>query len=256
MLSAEGVGTGRTAPSLVSVPNFRDVAGPGYSTPYGPMRPGRLFRSNAFLVSPEEMAALTPLGIVAIYDLRTAQEVELRPDSELPGATWRHTWVPGLPREVMKALRTAADLREAMLDHYRGFVTDPDKRAGFAAVLSSIANQEGPQLFHCSEGKDRTGWVTMLLQRLVGVAEEDVAADFLLTNDLMRGSNASLEIARQFFGDRPDDFFVPGMIADMAYLEAGTARMETDYGDVEGYLRRGLGLSDEQVERLRRLLLD
>jgi protein-tyrosine phosphatase len=242
--------------TLASVPNFRDVAGPGYLTPHGPMRRGRIFRASTFCVADDELELLAPLGIVGIHDLRGPHEVDRRPDVELQGATWRHAWVPNLPSEVLARLETAADMRDAMVDHYRGFVTDAAKRAGFAALLSGIAEHDGPQVFHCSEGKDRTGWAAMLLQRLVGVSDEDVLADFLLTNELMSGTGPSLELARAIWGDRPDEFFRPVMVADADYLYAGLEQLEVDYSDLEGYLRRGLGLDDGQLDRLYRHLIE
>lgn len=234
---------------LSSVPNFRDVAGPGYQTPEGPMRRGVLFRSSKFQISPEELNRVSALGIETIYDLRIQREFERAPDSEIAGATWRHAGVPGLSSDDMSTIETGNDLREAMINHYRGFVENPAKRAGFATLLVGIAESPGPQLFHCAEGKDRTGWAAMLIQRLVGVSDADVVADFLLTNDRMdpRGLNA----ARAFFGDKPDEFIMPAMVADLAYLEAGVEQMEADYGDLITYLRSGLGLDDEQLSSLR-----
>jgi protein-tyrosine phosphatase len=241
---------------LPSVRNFRDVAGPGYKTPHGPMRRGRLFRCNSFQVSDDDLPVLDTLGIVAIYDLRGPDEIDRRPDTRVAGARWHHTWVPGLSQAAMMSLNTGAEMRQAMIDHYRGFVSDPSKRAGFAVALSTITQNEGAQVFHCSEGKDRTGWLAMLLQRLAGVSETDMIADFLLTNDLMAGSGPSLDLARHYFGDRPLDFFRPAMIADPAYIEAGMNQLAEDYGDIERYLREGLALSDEQLDHLQCLLVE
>lgn len=241
---------------LDSVRNFRDVAGPGYQTPRGPMRRRWLFRSNVFQVAEADLAVLSPLGIVGIYDLRGHDEIERLPDSSLAGAQWQHTWVPGLGKSAMAVLQTPAEMKQAMVDHYRGFVNNPAKRAGFAAALAAITRSDGAHVFHCSEGKDRTGWLAMVLQRLAGVSEDDIIADFLLTNELMRAGGPTRKVVEEFLGDRSAEFIRPAMIADVAYLEAGMSELEKDYGDVDSYLCEGLGLSDEQVERLRRLLVD
>jgi protein-tyrosine phosphatase len=240
---------------LASVPNFRDVAGPGYVTPRGPMRRGMLYRSNTFQVAEDDLLTLAPLRIAAIYDLRGEREIEMRPDAELRGAVWRHIGVPGLSGSLIEILDSATDMREAMLDHYRGFVRDPPKRSAFAELLSAIAVNDSPQLFHCTEGKDRTGWAAMLLQRLVGVSEEDVVSDFMLTNDLMGPSGPTLDLARRFFGDKPDAFLLPALVADTAYLDAGVAQMDSEYGGLGGYLAQGLGLGDDQLDRLQALLV-
>ncbi|GAA1651756.1 tyrosine-protein phosphatase [Georgenia ruanii] len=241
---------------LDSVPNFRDIAGPGYRTSTGRMRRGRLFRANSFLVTAEELERLAPLGLMAVHDLRGQGEVDLRPDTVPRGATWRHSWVPGLSRDTVRTLETSAALRDAMINHYRGFVVDANKRAGFAHLLAGIAEVDGPQVFHCWEGKDRTGWAAMLLQTLAGVSHDDIVADFLLTNELMQRTGPTLELARRFFGNRPDEFFAPAMDADVAYLEAGLEQLEATHGDVETYLRTGLELDDDQLVKLRAHLIE
>lgn len=241
---------------FASVPNFRDIAGPaGYATPHGPMRRGRVFRSSVLNPSSEDFTALGLLNIAMVHDLRSQGEIDRRPDSIPPGATWLHLEVPGMLREAVQALRTPAEVREAMLDHYRGFVCAPRKRAGIAEVLVAISGEDRPQVFHCSEGKDRTGWIAMLLQRLVGVSDDDIVDDYLLTNERIQATGATLENARAFFGDRDDEFFRPIMIADAVYLEAGMAQLEADYGNLEEYLRKGLGLSDDQLNQLHKLLI-
>jgi protein-tyrosine phosphatase len=247
---AKSIRAGETL-ALASVLNFRDVAGDGYRTRSGSMRRGRLFRSNAFVTKVEDRDHVAAFGLQAIHDLRGQREVDFLPDTVPEGATWRHCWVPGLSSDTMRTVETSAALREAMINHYRGFVSSPEKRAGFGALFSGIAEVDGPQVFHCAEGKDRTGWAAFVLQAFAGVSHDDIVTDFLLTNERMQRTGPTLDAARRFFGNKPDEFFVPAMIADVAYLEAGLEQLEADYGDLETYLRGGLGLDDVQLERLR-----
>lgn len=65
----------------------------------------------------------------------------------------------------------------------RSFVTDPEVRAELGTMFTEFATTDGPQLFHCTEGKDRAGWTAAMLLSLVGVDRETVYADYLLTND-------------------------------------------------------------------------
>lgn len=241
---------------LKSAVNFRDVAGPkGYPTPSGPMRRRVFYRSNTFRLSPEDLAAVKPLGITAVHDLRGPDEIARRPDTPPPGAVWRHHMVPGIARRVAAGFTSAAQTRDAMVEHYRGFVTDPAKRAGFAALLAALSEGRGAQVFHCSEGKDRTGWAAMLLQRLAGVGEDDVMADFRLTDELLLPErDRVIANAQVFFGDRPPEVYFPAVIADPAYLEAGMEQMEACHGGLDGYLHDGLGLTEAQTDRLRALL--
>jgi protein-tyrosine phosphatase len=84
--------------------------------------------------------------------------------------------------------------------------------------------------------------------------DQDVVADFLMTNTLSTRLEVTLEVARSFFGDKSEDFFAPALQADVAYLEAGITQLEREYGDVEGYLRKALALTDDQLDRLLRLV--
>lgn len=242
---------------VASVPNFRDVAGAhGYETPHGSMRRGFLFRSSAFDPSPHDQASLAAYRIALVHDLRGQDEIDRRPDVVPAGATWKHAWIPGLDMDAARAMRTSADVRQAMLDHYRGFVSVPRKREVVGAVLAGLSGEDRPQVFHCSEGKDRTGWIAMIVQALVGVSEADILRDYLLTNERTNRALSTLDAARKAWGNRPDEFFRPAMIADADYLEAGIGQIEADYGDVESYVIDGLGLTSAQLGRLRGVLVE
>ena len=56
-----------------------------------------------------------------------------------------------------------------------------DFRAGLAKGLRFIGTQEGPYLVHCNEGKDRAGFVSAILECLMGAAEEEIVADYMVT---------------------------------------------------------------------------
>ena len=156
---------------LASADNFRDVTGPGYANAEGTrLRPGVFFRSNELGLTDEDAGTIAGLGITDIYDLRGSDEVEAHPDVPVPGATWTHLEVKGIPMDSVAALATVADGNEVMRSVYRGFVDHPGGRASFADLLTRLATADAPQLFHCTAGKDRTGWAAALLLHVAGVA--------------------------------------------------------------------------------------
>ena len=86
------------------------------------------------------MPARSPgLGVTDIYDLRGSDEVEAHPDVPVPGATWTHLEVKGIPMDSVAALATVADGNEVMRSVYRGFVDHPGGRASFADLLTRLA---------------------------------------------------------------------------------------------------------------------
>ena len=159
---------------LASADNFRDVAGtgPGYPTvDGGRLRRGVFFRSNELQLTDEETLTLTGLGLRAVHDLRTAVEVDAHPDAVLPGATWRHLDVTGIPMDDVVELDDEPAALALMERVYRAFVEEPRARAAFGSLQRHLADGEGPQLFHCTAGKDRTGWAAALLLHVAGVPD-------------------------------------------------------------------------------------
>ncbi|PWD88989.1 hypothetical protein DC081_08075 [Ignatzschineria cameli] len=244
------------------VDNFRDVAGnlQPYQNNHGEtLQQGRLYRANALLLSPEEAEKLASLNITHIYDLRTPGEIALHPDSEIPGATWHNInllgWDDIEPVRVgftQKPEITIAGAEEI----YLNFVNDPITRAQIGTLLTEIAQNEGNQLFHCSGGKDRTGWVSALLQYIAGVSQEEIVADFLASNEYSRHSitqsfnkmatekGVAAAIAFSPFLGVQDDWLL------MAFSEA-----ENQYGSIDNYLLEGLAITPETQTALRNRLL-
>lgn len=241
------------APRLASVDNFRDVAGPGYETPFGRMRTGVFYRANALTPNDADLATLESLRLTAVYDVRTAEEVTQQPDRLPTGAEYIH--IPILSGDLatgVEQLRTPDDAREFMREMNRSFVTDPAARAGFARLLTDLANTDGPQLYHCTAGKDRTGWASMLLQSLAGVSRENIMSDYLLTNEYTDASmERTYEGIKASRGQAVADVYQPLLGVDASYLRAGLDELAAEYGTVENYLRTGLGLSPIILTTLR-----
>ncbi|CAN5637792.1 tyrosine-protein phosphatase [soil metagenome] len=242
---------------LASADNFRDVAGDGYRTTSGvSLRRGVFFRSNELQLVDDDAHALRGLGISDIYDLRDTHEVEAHPDVEVPGARWQHVEVVGIPPGAGADLPDAAAAVETMLSIYRRFVTDPAARTSFGTLLRGLAGSTSPQLFHCTAGKDRTGWTAALVLHVAGVAREVIEADYLITNERSAGTRRKyLGLVAEHLGADRVPTFEPTMLADLAYLRAAWEAAETTYGGLDGYLRDGLGITEAELASLRARLL-
>ncbi|RVW07105.1 tyrosine-protein phosphatase [Prescottella agglutinans] len=245
-------------PRLASVDNFRDVAGPGYTNTLGlRLNTGVFYRANAITPTDADLATLGSLGLSAIYDLRTNEEVAQKPDRPVDGA--EYVRIPILSGDLaagVAKLKTPDDARRFMQDMNRSFVTDPAARAGFAQLLTDLADTSGPQLYHCTAGKDRTGWTSALLLGIAGASRETVMDDYLLTNEY---SAASIERSYQGIaatqGQAVADVYRPLLGVDASYLQAGLDELKAQYGTVENYLRTGLGLSQTTIGKLALKLL-
>ena len=256
-MTAEKTQMGEELVRLASADNFRDVAGPGYTTTDGTtLRSGVFFRSNELQLVDDDTHALRELGIGAIYDLRDAHEVEAHPDVVVPGATWHHVEVVGIPPGAGAELPDAAAAVQTMLGIYRRFVTDPACRVSFSTLLGGLAHSTTPQVFHCTAGKDRTGWAAALVLHAVGATSELIAADYLETNQRSAGTREKyLGLVAEHLGADRVPTFEPTMVADISYLHTAFEAAQTTYGGLDGYLRDGLGLTEEDLDALRSRLL-
>jgi protein tyrosine/serine phosphatase len=106
-------------------------------------------------------------------------------------------------------------------------VSRPASRASVGKVLATIAASTHPVLIHCLGGKDRTGWLSDLLQRLAGVRQAQRDADYLATKAYSGGA------------------------VNLAWLQAARDQLRTDYGSIDAYLTKGCGLSAQTVAQVR-----
>jgi protein-tyrosine phosphatase len=243
---------------LASADNFRDVTGPGaayVATDGTPLRRGVAFRSNELQLTAADAESLAGLGITAVYDLRSDHEVEVHPDVEVPGATWTQLEVRGIPMGAVTDLHDRATAHDVMLQVYRAFVEVEGAREAFGTLLRAIADG-GVALFHCTAGKDRTGWAAAMLLHLAGVDDATILEDYLLTNTFSSATREKyLGLVREHLGADKVDVYERVMVADEAYLQAGYDAATAAYGDRMGYLRDGLGLDDGLLMRLRDRML-
>ena len=252
---------------LIGLPNARDLG--GYPAADGlAVRDGLLLRAEALTnATPEDVAALAELGVNVVVDLRgdgeiatfgagpwTGERVHL-PTADLTQAIFSRMVKAGPDGEPL----AEDEVVQVMIDMYRQFVADDSSRAAFASALALIAEQaeQGtPILFHCTAGKDRTGWLTAIVLTALGTDRETVIADYLLTNERAtegRGAESRaklLALLRGLVGERQP--IAPLLDVRREYLNAAFDEAESRYGSMDAFLRDGLGAD---VERLRAALV-
>ncbi|UYG16083.1 tyrosine-protein phosphatase [Brachybacterium huguangmaarense] len=259
-----------TTPVIPTLPNLRDLG--GKSTGDGRrVRPGILFRSvDLSRLDEDGTAAVVGLGIRTVYDLRTAQESEQRPDR-----------VPeGMRRVELDVLADASDNAAAQLgpvvedpkqaerilsaggaarvfrDAYRDLVSLPSARRSYRGLFRGLLDDgREPALFHCTTGKDRTGWGAASLLLALGVDEDEVRADYLRTNDdLLPALRPLFDRFEQAVGD--PELLEPVLGVREEYLDTALDEARARFDGIDGYVRDGLGLSDDEIDRLGETLLE
>ena len=258
--------------------NFRDVA------EQTGIRPGRLFRSSELSrLDDAGRAALTKLGVGDVADLRSEREVERRGHGQVPDGVSVHL-LPfhelaadeaDAPHETafQKMLTAApdgatdADAAAAagrfMNQEYDQFPGLPGAQTAVRQVISLLA-EERPVIAHCFAGKDRTGFTVALVLDAVGVAREQIMADFLRSNTAapqLRERILESVRTRAAESTTPEIItFAEARLTDEVlgvreeYLDAAWRSIEADYGSPAKYLA-AVGVTDDQVARLRTSLL-
>ena len=266
--------TSQTKPGLKidipSVPNLRDIG--GYAVAGGGrVRMGQLYRStDLHHLQGNDVAAMASLRIRTIFDLRTEAERSAEPDVLPPGAelvvcdvlAGEKDAVPAalltLPSDPAVVREMLGDGKAAVLFEkaYRDVVSLPSALTAYRAFFEAIARDEcRPALFHCTTGKDRTGWAAATTLLLLGVSGEDVMSDYLLTNrDLL----PSLEPVYQRFRAAGGDphLLDPVLGVDEAYLQTALDELTARFGSIEAYFTEGLGIDGETQLAIKRALIE
>ncbi|WP_322067526.1 tyrosine-protein phosphatase [Burkholderia cenocepacia] len=248
-----------TTPRLASASNFRDTAGPdgtGYVTTSGAkMKKGAIYRSSALALSAADVATVGTLGITQVDDLRTPAEIKAQPDVPLAGAAWRNLNVLGAA-SIDPIPTTGATATAFMLSMYRAFVTSDSAHASYHALFTGFAGSGDNRVFHCTAGKDRTGWATAILHSILGISGQTILADYLLTNVYSAADiAASVAHARQAGGQNAADMMTALQGAHADYLQAAFDQVVTSYGSMASYLENGLQLDAATQNAIRERLL-
>jgi protein-tyrosine phosphatase len=244
-------------PRLSSVENFRDMAGmgDGYPTADGRrVRRGVLYRSGALNADDSDTAALARLSIRAVHDLRTFAEITSMPDRALPGAS-RETHEIAFFDTFAAAPQDAAAARAWMIERQRAMVADSTARKQFGALLTRLAQVNGPQIVHGATGKDRTGWASALVLAIADVPLDVIIQDYLVTNIVDEGRIAARVAAHAATYRVSMQSVTPMFQAQSATIEAAFDELQKRFGTLEDYLTKGLGVEQADIERLRARLV-
>ena len=251
---------------LPSAPNFRDLG--GHRTESGrTVRPGLLFRSDALhSISEEDLPTFNGLGIRQLIDLRTGHERENLPDIVPEGAEYTVVGVQDPAKAGANFSRTLTDPEAAramfgdggaarfMDGVYRDLVHDTEALAGYRDLVERAAKGPTSLVFHCSAGKDRTGWGAALLLALLGVERTVIVEDYLESNARQANTDKWMRLLSEHSGLDWDEV-VPMTRVRAEYLNTAFDEVDAAYGSFDTYVSDGLGVSGATLEALRERML-
>jgi protein-tyrosine phosphatase len=148
--------------------------------------------------------------------------------------------------------RWAAERRNAaFVALYREFITLPSANAAFRKLSVDMGRKDQlPALYHCTTGKDRTGWASAALLTLLGVPEDNVYEDYLRSNEYILP--AYKNFIDHFIAAGGDPSIPQDMLGVKAeYLRASFDQVKIQYGSIERYFDKGLGIDRASQQKLR-----
>ena len=246
--------------------NIRDLG--GLKTTDGRhIRYGRLFRGGLFNhVSEEDIKILESMHLTDVIDFRDKYEFVENPAYHLKGVTY-HCF-PTLNEEKKQSKKDVEDgnLLWFIGDHscghnhmkfcYRMFVENDKSRQSFIDFLKFLEQEDKVVYFHCSQGKDRTGFAAYILEIALGVSDEEAKKDYLYTNIAME-QRVEMHLEKlkdkSFFNESYRTDLIDVFSAKIEYLEESIKAIEQNYGSVINFIRNGLKID---IEKLRAIYLE
>lgn len=254
---------------LDKVCNPRDLGGyVGYNGRKIKMH--RLLRTGKISnITEHDKQFLLDYGLTKIIDLRSPLECKKAPDSQIPGVEHIDLSIStedntkGGKKDLDKVFETYRKDQYAgfkmMCDRYRSHVMKEHAQHSLHSILEVLANtEEGAVIYHCSEGKDRTGIVTVLVLYLLGVDLETIRQDYLYSNYMLDDYRAKRDEIMREKGENlcfRANMRILGSVSD-AFLDTSLIAIQKNFGSLDDYLREKIGVTPELRDALRELYLE
>ncbi len=245
--------------------NFRDIG--GYKTIEGAtVRWGKLYRSGHLsYLTDADLAKLAELELHSVFDFRDLGERQKRPN-RFPERAPRENSLPIVPGSMHQFLQKAAkgELNAQFVTEFMELINrelasvyHPQYKAMFCQL---IAGEGRPAVIHCAVGKDRTGLGVALILAALGVAEDIIMADYLLSNKYVAVAEDSMKLAEEVKA-KTGQSIEPEHIRPMFevhpnYLLQAFNVIKDMHGSIDKYLEERIGLTIVEREKLKSYYLE
>jgi len=205
------------------------------------------------------------VGIKTVIDLRTDRERENKPDVVIDGVEYLHypmfnTQIDGISYERPKEKIPKPSQIPDLVGLYPALVSD-DCLNNLKKVIHKILSMDKsqfPVLFHCTEGKDRTGIISMVLLSVLGATKEEIMTDYLLTNQVAvkRSWRYYRLIKYLMFDVKSAEKLRHIFLAEEKYLNAAYDAIEKRCESIGEFLEKELQITPAQTENFKTLCIE
>lgn len=256
---------------LNSADNVRELG--GYKTADGrQIKWNKLLRCGALsFIKQPDLQVLEDYGVKYDVDLRSGQEKRQHQD-QIEESNIKYIFDPVFnedrtdnsqdPEEFHKIVETDPDYAlNHMTNVYRQMITKPACRKAFHELFEILlANRSDKEsvLFHCTAGKDRTGLAAVFVLSALGVDSETIKADYLMTNEVVKDVTEKkvAYVKKNGFSERAAENMRTLYSVRSEFLEAALAEIDHHYGNMDNFLKTGIGLTDENLSDLKAIYLE
>lgn len=256
--------------------NARDLG--GYKVQDGrTVRSGMLIRAAHLAeASDADIRYLSSLSLARVIDFRKEEELLGKADREVPGAGYvaipidasgnaaaqateeeKKKFSRGKKFDVKKIIVMLSFNKKAQSvarEMYPVLLFNPECQRQFALFFREVLDAGGGAvLYHCTQGKDRTGIASALVLAALGASRETIVADFDATNRVYEADVRMYSRRVKFWGGKEEEIAVV-----KAFLGANTdnfvkalERVDREYGSLDAYLKGPIGLTQKDILALR-----
>lgn len=248
--------------------NVRDLG--GYQA-----KAGKIIRSNKLVRSGEisqltqnDQRLLADYGIKTIVDFRSPEERTEKPDQELKGVhniflpifPVDETMASISPKELFTDMQRGFSGQDQMIKVYRNFVVDPAIRKAYREFIEVLLAQDDPSeavLFHCTAGKDRTGFAAALIMQILEVDQRRIFENYLATNHYLKDHLQKMldQAKKQGASDRLLESISDLMQAKIEYLSNSYISIYKEFGSQRRFLTEGMAMTDTEFQKIRSIYL-
>jgi protein-tyrosine phosphatase len=203
----------------------------------------------------EDLNTLANLNLKSVIDMRSDYERNEHPDDIISGATYYHTPIGDkeghtfqkLKKDIIKKRVKGEQAKRLFLDLMEGFTDSVTQ--DFKPVVDLLLKDEAPMVYHCSGGKDRTGFISAMILSALGVDRETIRKDYLVSNFYRQDLNQKRvnQVGLIGIDDNTAKYL---FLVHNDYFDAVFNIIDEKYGDIDNYLEIKFGLTPELRQQL------